>query len=527
MITTLRQLLIALIILCTSVQVVAQTQTLEGFANFKKRSLTPIYAGNEVKGYIMFYKADKADKRNDNYGLDFFDQELRKVKSVMLPKTRYSYQLLRSTFNGEAFSFYFYNYRAKTLEVDVFDKSLNKLASKQFDKLSKADMSIALQETQLPNDGENKPIGGLNMYPVPNKGFIRNTYTGMMKGFALEMYDNKMNSKWVFQTDKKSKDYESVVINEITDKHIFATIVRKPNMLSKQMTFSVAAFDTESGKKIMDIPVEKEGAAEQLSLTSLNYDAQTDELLTIGEFYKLEDKPFINKSQGFYIKRFSVDGLEKSAKFYTWASDVNPYLPAAAKESLDKGFVNFVHRMVKGADGKMHIVAEQYRIAADGMGIAMAVLGGGTSTAKGIIGNMMILTINPDQGLQKVTYFEKDETNCTLPPGSGFYGAGLLGQVIKMTGGFDYQFTQQNNDHLNFNTAYINYKKVKKSKYMDRTLVNIQYTGEPEFLTDEIDLTADKESYSYVYPAKPGYVLVLDNQHQDKKLDLKLVKLNR
>ncbi|MCJ8163873.1 hypothetical protein MKJ04_03405 [Pontibacter sp. E15-1] len=504
----------------------AQTQTLAGFTNFNKKAITPIYEGNEVKGYTMFYHADKADKRNDNYGLDFFDQNLQKVKSVMLPKERYYSHLLRSAYNGKAFSFYFYNSRRKTLEIDVFDKSLNKIATKQFANLSKADLSVALQELQTPGNGDNKPLSGLNIYPVPDMGFVRNGYTGMMKGFLLEMYDNNLNLKWTSASDDKSKDYESLLVNEVTDKYILATVARRPNMLSKKLTFSMVAFDVVTGKKLLDMGVERDGNR-QLSVSSFSFDDKKSEFIMMGEFYGPEDKAIVDKSQGFFVKRVGLDGKEKVAKFYAWDKDVNPLLPQNAKKSLDEGFVNFVHKIVRGADGKQHIVAEQYKVKADGVGIALAVLGGGTSTAKGVIGNMMIYKLDSDLNLEGVHFFEKDQTECFLPPGSGFYGAGLIGLVINMTGGFNYQFTQEENTQTSFNTAYINYREVKKSKYWEKTLVNIMYAGEGDLKTDKVDVTSSKETFSYVYPAKPGYVLVLDSQLEEKKLEMKLVKLNK
>lgn len=514
------------LLLFGSIASFAQTQTLEGLSNFYKKALTPIYEGKEVKGYTLFYKADKADKKNDNYGLDFFDQNLQKVKSVYLAKERTYTHLLRSAYNGQAFSLYFYNSRTKTLEIDVLDRALNKVASKKMDKLSKVDMQIALQELQMTGSGDNKPISGLNLYAVPNKGFIRNAYTGMMKGFELEMYDNNLNRQWISGTNEESKDYESLLINEVTDKYILATIARRPNMMSKKLTFFMAAFDVQTGKKVMDKALEKENT-EQLSLSSFSFDAENNDFMAIGEFYNPEDKVLVDRSQGFFIKRFSLNGEEKLAKFYNWKKDVNPKLPKEAKPSLEENFINFVHKIVKGADGRQHVVIEQYKVKADGVGIAMKVLGGSASTAKGVIGNMIIYTLSPELTLEKVNFFLKDEIDCTLPPGSGWFGAGMIGLVINMNGGFNYQFTQENNDLTNFSTVYINYKKVKKSKFSEKTLVNIMYSGAPEVTTDKIDVTSNKETFSYVYPAKPGYVLVADNNFTDKKLEMKLVKLNK
>nr|WP_162426579.1 DUF6770 family protein [Pontibacter pudoricolor] len=96
-----------------------------------------------------------------------------------------------------------------------------------------------------------------------------------------------------------------------------------------------------------------------------------------------------------------------------------------------------------------------------------------------------------------------------------------------MTGGFDYQFTQFEKDQISFNTAYLNYRDVKNSKVDEKTLVNIIYSGEAAPVTDKMKLTLAKGIRSYVYPAKPGYVLVLNNEVEASKLEMKLVKLNK
>ncbi|WP_439882753.1 DUF6770 family protein [Pontibacter sp. MBLB2868] len=523
--TQLRVLLTNLLLLCTLISY-AQTQTLKGFSNFRKNALTPIYEGSEVKGYTMFYRADKADKKNDNFGLDFYDQDLKKVKSVTLQKERYATSLLRNAYNGEAFCFYFYNTRTKSFELDVYDRSLKKIATKSFTKNSKGDLQVTAQEINLTGIGENKAMSGMNLYAVPNKGFIRSSYMGMMKGYSLEMYDNKLKLLWTSMSDKKSKDYESLLLNDITDKYVLATIARRPNMLSKQLTFSMAALDVKTGKMLFDIAIENE-KDEQLSISSFSYDNKKDEFVAMGEYYALDDKPGVNKSEGFFIKRIGLDGKVKSKKFYSWNKEVNPLLPEAAKQSLEDGFVNFVHTVIRGADGKQHIVAEQYKVKADGLGIAMAVLGGGTSTVKGVVGNAMIYSLDQDLNLEKVNFIEKDQTNCILPPGSGFYGTGMIGMVIKMIGGFNYQFTQQESEQNSFNTAFINYKEVKKSKYKEKSLVNVIYSGQSAPLTDNVELVSSKDAYSYVYPAKAGHVLVLNSLPDNHELELKLVKLNK
>ena len=69
----------------------------------------------------------------------------------------------------------------------------------------------------------------------------------------------------------------------------------------------------------------------------------------------------------------------------------------------------------------------------------------------------------------------------------------------------------------NFNTAYINYKEVNKGKAYEKTLVNSLYSDNTDFKIGKIDVSSSEVSNSFVYPAKPGYVLLIDSQTQEKK----------
>ena len=104
----------------------AQTKTLEGIESMSRSALSPIYAGNEVKGYLMFGHGDKADRKNDNYLLDFYDQDLGKVSNITIQKPSNRFALLKNTFNGSAFAFYFFNGKDETLEMETYDTSLKK-----------------------------------------------------------------------------------------------------------------------------------------------------------------------------------------------------------------------------------------------------------------------------------------------------------------------------------------------------------------------------------------------------------------
>lgn len=499
----------------------AQTQTLDGVARIYRSAISPIYAGNEVKGYIMYAKGDKADRKNDNYLLDFYDQDLAKVSNITVQKPSGRYYLLANSFNGSAFGLYFYNLKDNSLEIETYDTSLKKLGSKVIGDLSKMDKMKIQQSFQQKSSGaEEQAFSDMELFPVPGYGFVRNSYEGMMKGYALQMYDNQMNLKWTLASDPKSKEYEAINITEATDKYILATMMRKSGMLSKKAESYMVVIDAVTGKKIMDLPVET-SKTEQLSLSSFTFDPAKREFIAMGEFYKLNDKPYVNKSEGFYLKRFSESGQPTVAKNYGWHNEVRAAMPAEALPSLEAGYVNYAQSIVRGANGKTYIVAEQYKVVADGVGIAMAMMGGGAGVQKGKIANMMVFALDPSYKLTDVKFYPKDESQAMLP---GIGGAGLMGMYLKATGQFDYQFMQKNDANSQFNAVYINYDKEKGEK-TKRIIGNVAFGDNGQFKVDKIDMTSSATA-SYLYPAKPGYLMMVDYLKKEKKVGMKLVKVN-
>lgn len=519
-----RTLLVALVALAAPAALRAQTQTLDGISRVSRSTIEPVYAGNEVRGYVLYAKGDKADRKNDNYRLDFYDQDLGKVSTIALQKPAGKYFLLRNAFNGSAFALYYFNAKDNALEIETYDTGLKKLGSKTFGDLNRADMMMLQQSVQQASDGDASSFGGLSLFPVPGQGFVRTSFEGMLKGYNLQLYDDNLNPKWRLSSDPKSKFYESINLTEATDKYLLATVMRRDGMLSKKISSYMVAIDAATGKKLLDVPVET-SKTEQLSLSSFTFDPAKREFVAVGEFYKLDDKPFVNKSQGFFIKRFSEAGKPVAANNYGWQKEVKAALPAEARQSVEDGFVNFVHSIVRGANGNTYIVTEQYKIVGSGMGIALSMLGGrGASVAGGQIANLFVFALDPTYKLTDVKFFAKDRSKAVVPAGAGLAGAGLLGMMFKATGQFDYQFLQKNDANSQFNAVYINYDR-EKGEQTKKIIGNIGFGDNGQFKLDKIDGTSSATS-SFVYPAKPGYLMMVDYLKKENKLGMKLVKLN-
>jgi hypothetical protein len=524
---TRKILITAALIACTFL-LHAQTASLEGFKNIHPSFITPIFEGTEVKGYTTFYKSDKADKGNDNYSLSIFDENLTKTKTISMKKPRGKFFLLGNGYNGNLIGFYFYNTKDKQFEIEAYDKTLKKTGSRIFkEKLTNMEQ-MAISQRIMAEEKEQSTLGfDINLFPVPNKGFIRNGLQKGGKGFTLEMLDNDLKTLWTYETPEKLKDLETFVSFDVTDKYMIGMMLRRSGMMSTKFTYYITAFDIESGKKIIDVPVEAEGSTDQLSLNTVKYDATGNQIIAIGDYYAENDKPGSDKSKGFYFKTFSMDGKETNKKQYSWARDVKSLMPPEAKESLEKGAMNYTHKVLKGADGKFYLVCEQFNRSASAMGIAGKVMSGGrggASVSKCNVWNLMVFVINPDFTLSEIKFYPKDKSSVEMPAGAANFGPGIAGMILKSQGGFDYQFTQMTNDNKSFDVVYIDYDK-EKGESTKRILGNIIIAPDGTFTLDKMDITS-KASSSFLYPSKPGHLMMVDWLKKEKTVGMKLVKLN-
>ena len=516
-------LLAALLLAGTSA--FSQTQTLEGFTSISSNGINPIINNNEVKGYSLFYKGDKADRKNSNYGLKIYDENLKMVKEINLVKPKDDYVLVNNVFNDNALGFLFYNFKEKTFEIETYGSDLTKLGSQVITDVSKRDNTTMRESLKFVQDGAGGYSTSINIMAIPGKGFVKNGANGMAKGWQLEMFDNKAQTKWKIESGD-SKDYESIIPMEASSKYMLVSLFKRSGAFSTKYESYLMLIDNENGKKLFEIPVESEGS-EVLSITGMSIDEQNNEIVTVGDYYAKGGRAGAGKSLGFYTKRFGLDGKEKAKKFYSWDTDIRK---AAGSTVIDGSFNNYTHKIARMDNGKTYILVEQFKRNVSAAGVAsMAAaiaLGGSSSSSltKGVVGNMLLFVVNPDLSLHEVLQFNKNKSNVALPSGAELYGTGVVGRFLKMYGDFDYQFFSSSANKKTFNAVYVNYDKDKGEKAKN-VVGNIILTDKQMVTIDELNIPF-KDS-PFLYPAKPGYIMMVDYLKKQKQLGMKLVKMNQ
>lgn len=138
------------------------------------------------------------------------------------------------------------------------------------------------------------------------------------------------------------------------------------------------------------------------------------------------------------------------------------------------------------------------------------------------ITDMVLLQLNDKFALEAATVYDKYNNNVELPSGYDFMTPHTLALLLKTYGSFDYSFTQMGKHKGSFMSGYTDFEKGKD--YRGLTFNSISY-NDGKMTTDKIMLKT-KASTLRVLPAKPGSVLLLEYFKKDKRLDLRMEKLN-
>ena len=210
----------------------------------------------------------------------------------------------------------------------------------------------------------------------------------------------------------------------------------------------------------------------------------------------------------------------------SWAKDLSKYLNVDQRGKVaDLGYV-YIHRIMQTEEGKIFVVGEGYKKVADGLGIAANVLTGGynASMTKLQITDLIMLELSTDFVLENAQLYPKNKNSFSLAyGGSDFASPHTLALVAKMYGAFDYIYTQMGKNNASFVSAYTDYER-NKGGYKGMTFHSISfYDG--KISTDKINLKTDASRMA-ILPAKPGAVLLMEYYKKDKRLELRMEKIN-
>ncbi|MCU0428889.1 MAG: hypothetical protein MUF42_02875 [Cytophagaceae bacterium] len=515
----MKKLLIAtIVVLMQSFQLLGQNTTINDIVKFRLSNAGQIMEDNVIKGYYFFYQVDKADNKNYNYIIQIFDENLTSVRKTEITKPKY-YYLMEATYNGSAFAFIFLDTKAKITETITYDKSLTNIGTVQSEKLSTMQMSMygSIASAEESNNSIIFPGGKNNflMFNSKKEGKI---------GYSISKVSNKLETKWTIESPDDSKEIQMASYADAKEEIMVSLLAKQKNLFDKDPSYEIMAVSMEDGKILFQNPVVDEKY--NLGINSATIDADTKQILVIGDYFELDAKKTKAKSLGYFLKIYDYKGKELKEKFISWESDISKFLPVNKKGKLKADGYIFLHKTIRTADGNYFFIGEQFKKSVDGLGVAMKVINGNNSASafKIEVMDLMVFQFNKDFDLQKVEIYEKRKSNVSLPAGYGNVSVMVLGKIVKSYGGFDYCYTQSSRDESSFISTYVDYDR-SFSENTNLKLGAVSYKPEVGLKEDQMELPSRKNNF-IMLPAKIGYVFILEYKKKEKQIDLRLEKIN-
>lgn len=498
---------------------VAQTYDLNNIKKAYKRGSGAIVKNNQVNGYYFFYLIEKVDKKTNLYKLIITDNNFNPVASKDIEGPS-NLVVIEAAYNEEHLAVKFVDQTRKdaTQKIRLFDLEAKEVKSYTYPY----DLAATLLSYNLKTPDE---LETTDLHPIDGVGFLNvsniQTKGGMYKktGYSIDMISEAPGyKKWKYETPEKM--IEMLDYLGTNDELAFFSMSRKEKLMSRDVEFSIAAFDLKTGERTFD--KEFKDDKYKLDVVSINGVENSDQTILFGSLMEDDKKAAKAKTLGMYIAQIDKKGnILKSSKFF-WKDLAKDFNPVDDKGNpVDIGNV-FIHKVVHTADGKTYAIGERFYKAASALGIAsnvMGALGGGganASVVKIVAAEIIIIELDKELKPVSLEILDKGKNSTELPAGAGMLGTVALGYYTKLWGGFDYNFTQLFDDKEGFTVVYRS--SVKKEKAVNTfTILDGAKTK------DKIDLKTESSRLS-VFPAKAGYLMISEYFKKEKKLSSRLEK---
>ncbi|MES2799680.1 MAG: DUF6770 family protein [Bacteroidota bacterium] len=521
----IKSMAIAMLLTISSGIANAQTAEIPNVLKIRNaRSNGTIKKQNEIAGYYTFYFKEKADKKNSAYEVRISDNELNTINTFELVRPKATI-LMETVYNGEALMFFFYDQKTG-YEFVTYSLDGKKLGSSLVtkDAISMFDLQATIASSS--SEGDNT-----TMYPVEGEGFVRQRFTKNKKmAFEIARFDNKAKEVWTYSSAKESKLVEYIDVNEVTDKYVTATVYRKKSLMTNKANLAFLILDVNTGKLIAELPMGNEDEGKKSVVKSF-VDNQMNKIVLIGEYYDAGDDIYKDKSQGLYVQDVSFDGKILGETEYSWKTDIAKFMKETMDEEdkKDKRPYNFFwHDVIRGANGHLYLIGEQYKkqisAAGVGLGVLASATGGDSNVAaiEVLIANMVVVELGAKNELTKIDIVPKRKTRVQLEQGAGMVSIVKLGLILKAQGDFDYSFTSREKDADKFTVIYTDgNRKEEKGSTKSDVMLGVIHVENGAVKNDRIGVNFDSW-YWWIRQAKPGFILLGEYARKEKVIKLRL-----
>lgn len=489
-----------------------QSREFLNVVNMRQQSGGAIYKNDVVSGYYFFYSIGSATKGKKTFILSILDENLNDVNTKTFEEGKKTF-LIDGNFNGENIVLKFYDRKARKMSYLYFDT--------RGELLKRDDLDFV--------------PGGMTV--VNNDGFVdylKEYYDQSYSIRFLPTVDSTANNAinpWYKTFDPPAKNVAFADYLCTANNLIVNMVSIKRTRTGTKINFRLQGIDYQTGEEAFNIDLQDSYNNQPLK-AYFNEEKQTINL--IGLFYSPDVKALKDNGSGLFNYEINLSGEILDKQYLFWTREFREYMEidnsGMAVSEERKGFLYF-HEILRHEDGSIIAIAEQYRKAADAAGIALnvagALLGGGASasTTKIQVYDMAIFHFNSDFSIRDVRFIPKTKSNITLPSGYDFTNVHLLANYVRAIGGFDYLYTTQNDQEGTTSITYLDYEKVEGEPRQWAFNAATLYDGEYTMDKLKIGRPSDAKNLA-ILPGKPGNVVVVEYNKEEKSLSIYLEKIN-
>lgn len=518
-----KQKILFLLLFISVVAVKAQDKlTIDNVKSTYIRNSGEIMDGEELKGYFSFFVSDKVSKKINEYTLQIMDKNLAKVKDIVFEDDS-KIQILESSYNTNTIMFLFYDSKEKTLEYRAygFDGKQKMTYTKELNKRSKA----LIEQTygSKSEDGQNEAL-----FSVGNDGFVT-TYPvkeGKYYSYEINFFFTSKKKQWTYEAAEEQEDkWASANYLGSTDSIVLFEVIKQKSMIASGGPHSwLLGLSMHTGKKVFEMSTE--GDDYKFYPMNASTIMGKSEFLLLGTYYNSSDKIMKDASVGLGSWKLDNKGRVLNKKYNSWEGDIAKFLPVDKKGKVsDVGYIYF-HRILQTSDGKFFAIGEGYKKVVSALGVASKLLnrGGGSGMSAFKIKITDLITIQFDElfAISNAKVYEKFSNTEEMPGGAEFLSPHTMAIMAKAFGAFDYNFTTTDKAHNKFSVGYTDYEKSGEDKGLNFHAISY---NEGTVTEDKISLRT-KARWTRVFPAKPGFVTILEYFKKDKRLEYRLEKIN-
>ncbi len=513
-----------LLALCPMALMAQKKLSIENIRSISLRNSGTIVAAEEVKGYFFYYVSDKVDRKTNEYTIQVLDENLKEVNRIVFEDDKKEL-LIETSYNGSSLMFLFFNRKEQLVTTKVYglDGKLEQTYSKALDKRSAAYFAMAQGSLLNDEEGVNKYV-----YDIPGKGFL--SVIPMRDGrdvtFEVDIVHSDQKKSITYSADYGDFKYATASYLGSSNDIAMFEVLKKEKLMSNKLEGSLLGVDVNTGKKVFELD---ESVTKYkfmpLSISTLSGNGET---LLMGNYYDKGDRVMKNNTLGIGAVTIDAKGKIVKQKYNSWATDFGKYFEVNSKGKLDDIGYLYFHKLIQTEDGDVYAIGEGYKRTASAGGIAatvvLAAAGGynaNASVTKLTITDMVMIRFSKDFDIKDAKVYEKNKNRFNLP-GSDYATPHMLAASAKMMGAFDYAFTRTDAAKSSFYVGYNDYERGKD--YRGLVFHSIAF-ADGKISRDKLALNSDA-SRLRVLPAKTGSILVSEYFRKEKRLDLRMEKLN-